>query len=143
MARNFRRHRATHAIADLNVTNLIDLGFILLVVFMIATPLMQNEQTLPVNLPKTTAVPQTKADPKDKFVLVGVNAAGQFFVENPTPLTLAQLQRRLRDFAEQAPPPVLRIRGDAKVQYQKVAELIAEIMKAGITRITWDTEAQP
>ena len=35
MARNFRRHRVSHPIADLNVTNLIDLGFMLLIIFMI------------------------------------------------------------------------------------------------------------
>jgi len=59
MARNFRRTRsATHPIADLNVTNLIDLGFMLLIIFMVATPLIQQEQTIPVNLPTVSKAPQ-------------------------------------------------------------------------------------
>lgn len=142
MARNFRRQRSSHPIADLNVTNLIDLGFILLVIFMVVTPLIQNEQTLPVNLPKVTSVAQPKTKSDDKFVVVGVDASGQFYVETSAPVTLAQLQRRLREFAEEDKQPVLRIKGDMKVQYQKIAELMAEIMKAGLTRITFDTESQ-
>ena len=57
MARNFRRHRTSHPIADLNVTNLIDLGFMLLIIFMVATPLIQQEQTVPVNLPTVAKAP--------------------------------------------------------------------------------------
>ena len=46
MARTFRRTRATHPISELNVTNLIDLAFTLLIIFMISTPLIQQEQTV-------------------------------------------------------------------------------------------------
>ena len=139
MARRFHRHRAAHAIADLNVTNLIDLGFILLVIFMIATPLIQNEQTLPVNLPKVTAMPPTKADKDDRFVVFGVDSNGRFYVENTsTPVALSELQSRLRAYAQDPKPPVIRIRGDMKVMYQKVAELMAEVHKSGLTRVTFD-----
>jgi biopolymer transport protein ExbD len=142
MARNFRRHRAAHPIADLNVTNLIDLGFILLVIFMIATPLMQQQQTMQVNLPTVPAAPQPP-ESKDRFVLVGVNARG-FFVENRTaPLSLAELRERLRAYAAEAKPPVIRIHGDAAVPYQKVAELFTEVQKAGLSRFNFDTQAQP
>ena len=140
MARNFRRQRSSHPIADLNVTNLIDLGFILLVIFMVVTPLIQNEQTLPINLPKVSAVSQQKAKSTDKFVIVGVDASGRFYVENATPITVPQLQRRLKELAERPEQPVLRIKGDRKAYFEKFAELMAEIMRAGLTRITFDTE---
>lgn len=139
MARTFRRHRSAHAIADLNVTNLIDLGFILLVIFMIATPLIQNEQTVPVNLPKVTQMAPQKADKDEKFVVVGVDSNGRFFLgDQATPVALAELQSRLRAFAQEPKPPVMRLRGDLKVQYQKVAELIAELQKAGLVRMNFD-----
>ena len=141
MARRFHRHRAAHPIADLNVTNLIDLGFILLVIFMIATPLMQNEQTLPINLPKVTAMPESKNSKDEKFIVVGVDSAGRFYVESPTaPVSLPELQSRLRAYAQDPKQPVMRIRGDMKVQYQKVAELMAEVQKSGLTRVTFDFE---
>ena len=43
MARSFRRQHTRHPISELNVTNLIDVAFTLLIIFMIATPLIQEE----------------------------------------------------------------------------------------------------
>lgn len=143
MARKFHRHRSAHPIADLNVTNLIDLGFMLLVIFMIVTPLIQQEQTVGVNLPTVSKAPQQKVQSEDRFVAVGVDAKG-FYVENKsTPLTLAQLRSRLSAYAADAKPPVIRIRGDAAVPYQRVAELINEVHKAGLGRVTFDARAEP
>ena len=42
MARTFRRQRQLNPVAELNITNLVDLGFTLLIIFMIATPLIQS-----------------------------------------------------------------------------------------------------
>ena len=140
MARNFRRPRASHAIADLNVTNLIDLGFILLVIFMIATPLIQQEQTVGVNLPSVSKAPQPKVKSDERHVAVAIDARG-FYVDNqPTPLTLAQLRTRLAALAAEPKPPVIRVRGDATVPFQKVAEVMTELQRAGLTRITIDSK---
>ena len=46
MARNFRRPRSAQPIADLNVTNLIDLGFMLLIIFMVVATVSKQEQSL-------------------------------------------------------------------------------------------------
>jgi biopolymer transport protein ExbD len=140
MARNFRRHRTAHPIADLNVTNLIDLGFILLVIFMIATPLIQQEQTIPVNLPTVAKSPQSKADPNDRFVAVGVDAKGFYVDNNRVPLSLSELRLRLHAFATELKPPVIRIKGDAAVPYQRVAELFNEVQRAGLTRFMIDSK---
>ncbi|MBL9200821.1 MAG: biopolymer transporter ExbD [Opitutaceae bacterium] len=142
MARNFRRHRAAHPIADLNVTNLIDLGFILLVIFMIATPLIQQDQTIPVQVPTVAKAPQTKVDPKERFIAVGVSTKGFYVGNRATPLTLAEVRERLRAFAAEPKPPVIRILGDASVPYQKVAELFTEVQKAGLTRFNFDTQTE-
>jgi biopolymer transport protein TolR len=143
MARNFRRHRAAQPISDLNVTNLIDLAFILLVVFMIATPLIQQEQTIPVNLPTVSKSQQIKVDKDDRFVAVAVDAKGYYVDNRTTPVTLAELRSRLRGYATEAKPPVIRIRGDASIPYQRVAELFNEVQKAGLTRFTIDSQIKP
>lgn len=144
MARNFRRPRAAQPIADLNVTNLIDLGFMLLVIFMIATPLInQQEQTTRVNLPSIARLPQPKPEKDDRFVAISVDASGKYYVENSTsPITLKALQSRLRSYAAEPKPPVIRIRGDGKVPYEKVAEIFGEVEKAGLTRFTIDSQAR-
>ena len=139
MARNFRRQRSAHPIAEVNVTNLIDLGFILLVIFMIASPLLQKEETIPVELPSLTQTPSQKADPDDRFVAVGVDARGQFYAENVNaPLSITELQSRLRAYAAERKPPVIRVRGDAKVDWERMAELMNEMQRAGLTRFTID-----
>ncbi len=142
MARNFRRHRAAQPIADLNVTNLIDLGFILLVIFMIATPLIQQEQTIPVQLPTVSKAPQTKAGKEDRFVAVAVDAKGYYVDNRTTPVTLAELRSKLRAYALEPKPPVIRIRGDSAIPYQRVAELFNEVQKAGLTRFTIDSQTE-
>jgi biopolymer transport protein ExbD len=144
MARNFRRQRTAHPIADLNVTNLIDLGFMLLIIFMIATPLInQQEQTTRINLPAIAKVPQQKPEKDERFIAVSVDAAGKYYLENaPTPVTLAQLRTRLRGYAAEAKPPVIRIRGDGKVAYEKVAEVFGEVERAGLVRFTIDSQAK-
>jgi len=144
MARNFRRQRTAHPIADLNVTNLIDLGFMLLIIFMIATPLInQQEQTTRINLPAIAKLPQPKPEKDDRFVAVSVDAAGKYYLENAsTPVTLAQLRTRLRGYAAEPKPPVIRIRGDGKVAYEKVAEVFGEVERAGLVRFTIDSQAK-
>ena len=144
MARTFRRPRSSHPIADLNVTNLIDLGFMLLIIFMIvANPVLQKEQTIPVNLPTVSKAPQQTAEPDDRFVAVGVDARGRFYVENKNqPISMVEMRSQLRAYALQKKPPVIRIKGDSAVPYQKVAELFNEVQKAGLTRFTIDSQAE-
>jgi biopolymer transport protein ExbD len=143
MARTFHSRRSAQPIAELNVTNLIDLGFMLLIIFMVVTPLMQQEQTIPVNLPTVEKTPQPKPDRDDRFVAVGVDAAGRFYIDNRNaPITLDVLRSRLRAYASEPKPPVIRIRGDAEVSYQKVAELFNEVERAGLVRFTIDSQAK-
>ena len=143
MARTFRRARTAHPIAELNITNLVDLAFVLLIVFMIATPLIQQEQTIPINLPVVAKAPPSKTDSKLKYIAVGVDANGRFYIENNTAtITLQELQSRLRAFAQEKEPPVIRIRGDANVPYQKVAQLFSEVQKAGLGKVTIDSQSE-
>ena len=66
----FARQRQAHPIAEMNVTNLIDLGFTLLIIFMITTPLIKQEQTIPVNLPIGVEEPADQAGHDDHFVAI-------------------------------------------------------------------------
>src|SRR5882724_11361271 len=83
MARTFKRERQMHPIAELNVTNLIDLGFTLLIIFMIATPLIQQEQAIHVNLPVESHRPQEKPDKDVTFQDISIDKAGQYFWQPP------------------------------------------------------------
>ena len=138
MARTFRRQRQAHPIAEMNVTNLIDLGFTLLIIFMIATPLINKEQTMPVNLPTTTAVPSAKSDTSAKQA-ISIDAKGNYYW-NDKAVSFTELGSRLNVLAGQAKPPVIRIRADSKVEYQKVITLMNELQKRGLSLIQFDSQ---
>src|SRR4051812_3262568 len=141
MARTFRRKQTAHPIAELNVTNLIDLGFTLLIIFMIATPLIQQEQTIPVNLPSESKSLQQTPDKDVTFVSISIDAKGNFYLENrPSAVTFSELKLRLRGYAAEKKQPVIRIRGDAKVPYEKIVQLMDELKKNNLLKFTFDTQ---
>lgn len=142
MARNFRRQRSAHPIADLNVTNLIDLGFMLLIIFMVATPLIQQEQTIPVKLPAESKSPQTKPNKDTKFHSVSIDAAGRFYLDSdPTALNMTTLKSRLSGYSAAKEKPVIRIRGDESVPYGKIIQVMDELKKLDLTSVTFDTQS--
>ena len=142
MARTFRRQRSSHAIAEINVTNLIDLGFTLLIIFMISTPLINQEQTIPIRLPVESKSTQQKPDPSDQFESVSIDSQGNFYVNSQTtPLSVVQLRSVLQTWGVMKKPPVVRIRGDGKVPYEKVVQLMDELKKANLMRTTFDTQS--
>jgi biopolymer transport protein ExbD len=140
MARNFHRRRAQHAIADINVTNLIDLAFILLVVFMIVTPLMQQEQAIQVNLPTESRRPQEEPDKDLTFQSISIDRNGTYFFGNEQ-VDFDELPARLSELAGRTKVPVIRIRADLTLQFQQVVRLMDEIKKHNLTKITFDTQA--
>lgn len=136
MARTFRRHRTAHPLADLNVTNLVDLAFVLLLIFMIATPLITPEQSLGLNLPVESKSPQPKND-LEKMETVSIDARGNYFLGS-TPVSLAELRTRLAAMGAlpEARRPVIRIKADLTLQLQAFVSLTDELKKANLTKIS-------
>jgi biopolymer transport protein TolR len=141
MARTFKRPRQSHPIAEMNVTNLIDLGFTLLIIFMIATPLINQEQTIPVTLPSESKSLQQKPDRSTHYVAISIDSKGNTYLdERTTPVSAAELKSRLRLYAAETKPPVIRIRGDAKVPYEKIVALMDELKQVNLLKFTFDTQ---
>ena len=140
MSRIFRRQRQSHPIAELNVTNLIDLGFTLLIIFMIATPLINQEQTIPVNLPIEARSTTVKPDPRTRFVTVTIREQGDFFIDQMQ-VGPADLRTRLRALGANPANIVIRIRMDGSAPYQKLISLMDELKQNNLTRITLDTQS--
>ena len=141
MARTFRRKSQLHPVAELNVTNLVDLGFTLLIIFMIATPLINQEQTIRVNLPVESKSPQVKPDRNERFVTIAIDTGGAYYLNSETrTVGMGELRRRLQTMAAEAKPPVIRIRGDARVHYEKIVQLMDELKKANLLKFTFDTQ---
>jgi biopolymer transport protein TolR len=141
MARTFRRQRQAQPIADLNVTNLIDLGFTLLIIFMITTSYSSTEQTTPINLPVTSASPVKKTDSSTKFETVEIDKQGQYHWGGKQ-VTTAELRSYLNAAAALPKPPVIRIRADGTISYQRFMDLVDEIKKRGLPQLTLDSKTE-
>ena len=139
MAKIFRRPRHLHPVAELNVTNMVDLGFTLLIIFMITTPLIQQEQTIPLNLPGESKKPQQQI--KDEFQTVSVDQNANVWVGSKR-VTFAELGKALDEFAARPKPPVIRLRGDMTINYGQIVRVMDELMKRNLTRISLDTETK-
>src|SRR5687767_14977075 len=123
MARRFRRKHSSQPIADLNVTNLIDLGFMLMIIFMVATPLIQQEQKVAVNLPVESVKPQQKPDPNDRYETVTVQADGRVLLDGK-PFTIRQLSAEFARLAAAPKPPIIQLRCDANATMQQIISVM-------------------
>jgi len=140
MARIFRRPRQLHPVAELNITNMVDLGFTLLIIFMISTPLIQQEQTIPINLPVEGK--KTQQTPPDvEFQAISVDKAGNFYF-GAKRVSFTELSSNLSALSAKPKQPVIRIRADLTLQWQQVVRVMDEIKKYNLTKITFDTEAR-
>ena len=135
MARSFKRNPALSAIAEPNVTPLIDLAFSLLIIFMITTPLL--EQTIPLDLPTQTAAPPPVRE-ELRHEAIYIEAPRQYNWKGDT-LTYDQLDGVLRDLARQTSPPILHIRADRELPYQEVVTLLDLISRNNLSKISLDT----
>jgi biopolymer transport protein TolR len=141
VARNFHQRRTAQPIAELNVTNLIDLGFMLLVIFMIVAPMMEKEQKMQVNLPVESASAQPKLDPTQRFETVTIQADGRVTLGSEV-MTLKQLANKFAAFAKESKPPVMELRFDAKSTAQQFVSVMDEMKKAGLKEYAFDTQTR-
>ncbi|MEM1222305.1 MAG: biopolymer transporter ExbD [Verrucomicrobiota bacterium] len=137
MARNFHRKDRLEALTEINVTPLIDLAFALLIIFMITTPLL--EQTIEVNLPVEAA--KSQPEDRDDFQAVSIDENGAYYWSDEQ-VSAEQLGDLLDTMAMDPAPPVLSIRADSKLEYQKVITLIDMIKQRKLSKISLDTKVE-
>jgi biopolymer transport protein ExbD len=115
--------------SDINITPMLDLAYVLLVIFIIMTT--ATVQGIRVNLPKATATPSL-AKPQTKAVTVA--ADGTIYLDT-FPVTIEQLETRLRQYKQANPALPVVIKGDAAVQYEKVIQVLDLMSRLEITQL--------
>jgi biopolymer transport protein ExbD len=114
---------------DINVTPMLDLAYVLLVIFIIMTT--ASVQGIKVNLPKASNTPSL-AKPKTKAITI--NETGQVFLD-AYPVTMDELETRLRQYKSADPDIPVVIKGDSKVQYEKVVGVLELCGRLDITQL--------
>lgn len=120
---------------EINVTPLMDLTFLLLIVFMITAPMM--EFGVDVSLPELDA----EVLEKPQAVTVSLNRQGEVFVDREQ-VPENDLEEHLRQLASQSPPLSVRVRGDHRRQYGEIIRLMRAVRNAGIEEVALITEAE-
>ena len=135
----FNREQAGTPMAEINMVPLIDVMLVLLVIFIITAPLLTH--AVKVDLPRASSQPNvTKPD----NIQLAISAEGLVYW-NGEVLDRSGWRSRMDAAAGQKPPPEVHIRADGTVAYRRVAEVMADAAKAGLTRIGFvsDPRDQP
>jgi len=129
MAMDASSQREATTISQINVTPLVDVMLVLLVIFMVTAPIIQ--QGVQVNLPqaKTSAIPGT-----EEFLIVTVAKNGNIYL-NDNAMSLRDLADKLRAIKKLQADKQVYLRADQDVRYGIVMKAIAAIKQAGIERV--------
>lgn len=130
-------------LSEINVTPFVDVMLVLLVIFMITTPILY--QGVNVNLPKTDSRPMPALDREGK-VVVTLNSDGVIFIEKEE-YSLSDLRIEIRRLMSEKGKDVREenvfLRADRSVPYGTVVEVMSEIRNAGVTKLGLITEPVP
>jgi biopolymer transport protein TolR len=129
MAADVSSSRDATTISQINVTPLVDVMLVLLVIFMVTAPIIQ--QGVQVNLPQTKAGAITGSE---EPVIVTVAKNGKVYL-NDNELSLSELGTKLRAIKKLQADKQVYLRADQDVRYGIVMQTIAEIKQAGIERL--------
>ena len=133
----FDRNATGGSIAQINVTPLVDVMLVLLVIFMVTAPIIQ--QGVAVDLPKTRTAPLNAAE---EPLVVGVARNGSVYL-NDNPIALQDLSAKLVAIARERPDRQVLLRADRNVPYGDVVRVIAAVKEAGVSRLGMVTEPPP
>lgn len=128
--RRFSDKQPLSTLTEINITPLLDLAFVLLVIFMITTPLLENSVDLAIPTSDTAA---TQVDPS-KVQTVSLDR-NEVLTLNGDPTDLEGLEQRLRDLRAADPGIAVVVRPDRSLPVQRLVTLMDAAQRAGITRI--------
>jgi biopolymer transport protein ExbD len=136
--RRYSNRTSLSTLSEINITPLLDLAFVLLIIFMITTPLLENSKTLIIpssattNAPINAAAVQTLSMDRNEVVRL-----------NEQVIDLATLESRLAALKEADPNVAIVIRPDRELPVQKLVSLMDALQRADITKVGIATQEEP
>jgi biopolymer transport protein ExbD len=124
----------TEVMSEINMTPLVDVMLVLLIIFIITVPVLTH--SVKVDLPRADNTPN---EIKPDTINLAVAESGTLHW-NESPITLEELELRLRAAATQQPQPEIHLHGARTVAYEHVVQVMATVQRAGILKLGFVTE---
>lgn len=128
--RRYASRQAFHSLSELNVTPLLDLAFVLLIIFMVTTPLIETSTELVVPTSKSA---EGAVDPRDVH-FVSIDKAGTILLDKQ-PVSAEVLKGELEMLRQSVPGAAVAIRADKNLSVQVLVSVLDAVKGAGITKV--------
>ncbi len=136
------KKKAPPPVADINVTPMVDVMLVLLIIFMVITPLLTKGQ--PIDLVRTHNPITMQAADKEDAVLISVTRNGGVYLDpGHLKVTADQLPEKVKDLLTNKPDKMVFIKSDARARYGAVEDVIDNVRAAGVDQIGLITELIP
>jgi biopolymer transport protein ExbD len=133
------KKKAAPPVSDINVTPMVDVMLVLLIIFMVITPMLSKGQS--VELVKTHNPIAMQAADKEDAVLVAVTRDGRVFLSpGNNQLAAEELAPKVRDLLTNKLDKTVYIKADARAQYSKVEDVVDNLRSAGVDEVGLLTE---
>ena len=136
MGATLSRSGRRRAMSDINVTPFVDVMLVLLIIFMVTAPMMQ--QGVDVDLPETTTQPLRM---KDEPLILSVQKTGKVFLGR-TEVPLAELKVKLEAIFEGRDSKEIFLRADSEASYGLIVKALAAAREAGASKLGMVTEPE-
>jgi len=133
----FKKAKDLPPVSDINVTPMVDVMLVLLIIFMVITPMLQKG--VQVDLVKTkNPIPMQDADKSDA-IIVAVTREGKVYL-NTTQTNADDLPNKVKDMLANRINKMVFIRSDSRARYEKVVDVVDNLRAAGVDQVGLLTE---
>ena len=130
LKRSSKRRNTSSFNSSINITPLVDVMLVLLIIFMVTAPMLTVG--VPVDLPKTQAA---QMNDSVEPLVVSVDASGNTFVQEAA-VPISALIYRFKAITNNNPEAKIYVRGDQKIAYGKIMEVMGAIAAAGFQKVS-------
>ena len=133
-----RSRQATNGLpvrAEINVTSLVDVAFILLIIFMITAPILQGG--VEIEIPRAPAAPLRASE----GIVITIDRTGRIYLDD-TPVTMEEFDASVIQVIKRRDPETVYVKGDANVAYGVVLKVIGKLKEAEIETVSLVAEPE-
>jgi biopolymer transport protein TolR len=126
--------------SNINVTPMVDVMLVLLIIFMVITPMLQHDVS--VDLAQVNSPTQMKDADKEDALVVAITRQGDVFF-GKDPIQPDALTNKIKDRIANRPDKIVYVRADARAKYKFVVEVVDNVRAAGVDDLGLLTEQKP